>query len=526
MTLKAWFSLRLLAIGISLVGFASFATIAAEDGSEISQQSEKYEKDIAAFNAIDPSFPPTILTRFEYSAYLSKQRHDHCAAHLDKADEERRQIETNTTAPLLLPNLSARLTYLRYSIAAGRAECATNKTQKRQWQQKARAETEAGIPLFLAVHQYLDMVTAQFNLAEMDLQLGNHDLAVQELQEALRMDEHYGLREDAEENLRYLGRWQNREVSDGEVADFLNRFADRDVTPTFDWKPGVSTWSEDITDSRLQSGKLTQTSTHISGTETLRRADNDLLQDLNVSDLRITTTPSEQIPDQDSKLSVTLAKILAVLPTIRLSQHGQFKGLDHVQEFTAEASKKFRDLPGQLLPVGDPKRGQLERNSEQLINTVLTEDSLKESARDDTNIETGIWEDLTLTQGESRQLSAKLSMAGIPGAFIEHDVSVQFTDRVPCTAAQTSQGCVELLLFADPKDSAVQGIHDQLAKDGKGNLAYWAATRFRIVVDPATLHTYARETARYSYVLLDSGKEHQIDMESRVSSTTMGDVTP
>jgi hypothetical protein len=526
MTLKVWPSLRLLAIGIALVGFASFAMVAAEDGSEISQQSEKYEKDIAAFNAIDPSFPPTIQTRFEYSAYLSKQRHDHCAAHLDKADEERRQIEANTTAPLLLPNLSARLSYLRYSIAAGRAECATNKTLKRQWQQKARAETEAAIPLFLAVHQYLDMATAHFNLAEMDLQLGNHDLAVQELQDTLRMDEHYGLREDAEENLRYLGRWQNREVSDSEVAELLNRFADRDVTPTFNRKPGVSTWTEDLTDSRLHSGKLTQTSTHLSGTETLRLADNDLLQDMSVADIRITTTPPEQIPDRDSKLSVTLAKILAVLPTIRLSQHGQFKGLDHVQEFTAEASKEIRELPGQLLPVGDPKRGQLERDYEQLINTVLTEDSLKENARDDTNIDTGIWEDLTLTQGESRQLSTKLSMAGIPQVFIEHDVRVQFTDRVSCTAAQTSRRCVELLLFADPPDSAVQAMHDKLAKDGKGNLAYWAATRIRIIVDPATLRSYARETARYSYLSLDSGKELQIDMEARVSSTTMSDAAP
>jgi hypothetical protein len=323
-----------------------------------------------------------------------------------------------------------------------------------------------------------------------------------------------------------LGRWQNREVSDGEVAEFLNRFADRDVTPTFDWKPGVSNLSEDITDSRLQSGKLTQTSTHISGTETLRHADNDLLQDLSVADIRITTTPTEQIPDRDSKLSVTMAKILAVVPTIRLSQHGQFKGLDHVQEFTAEASKEFRDLIDQLVPVGDPKRDQLERNYEQLINTVLTEDSLKESARDDTNIETGIWEGLTLTQGESRQLSTKLSMAGIPGAFIEHDVSVQFTDRVPCTAAETSRHCVELLLFADPPDSAVQGIHDQIAKDGKGNLAYWAATRMRIIVDPVTLHSYARETARCSYVSLDNGKERPIEIESRVSSTTMSDAAP
>lgn len=505
---------RMLGAGIAILVLLPGRRATADTEAEIAKQSREYEKNIAGLVAIDPEYPPAILAQFEFSKYLSGRHEGHCGARLDKAEELRRLIENNAVTKLVLPDGAARLAQLAYRIASSRADCARTKEAKAQWSEQARTAAVQAVELYRDVHDYPDMAVMQFNLAEEDRRSGRRELALAELRTALEMDARYGLREDAVENLRYMGQWQEQATTDAQVAELMNRYADRMVIPAFDWRPGAVAGSYLQVSEHRTAGKQVRNTLRASFTDTVIDNGDELLDASRLVDIQSESSAQQQTPDLDAQISAAMARAMASPPTLRLGKSGEFRGLQGAREFIDGVAAAFGSLPDQVLPAGDPRRATLERNIQLWLTTIGSEKSLTDRVQHDYEISTSMWSGMALTQGNWRRRTTSLWMPGTPQAYVDHDVQYAFTARVPCTATDGDSRCIEILVQATPTDDVVDQLRTTLAKTGQGTLTYWGATRMRLVVDPRTLRAVTQHTQRYAYMSLRGGKTTSTDISA------------
>lgn len=507
---------------VAIPWLAAIATTVAATGSEddFAQQSREYEQRIAEQLAIDPGYPQVLVEQFDYAKFLARQQ-EHCSARLDKAEALRQQIEHNAAAAFAVPDAAARFAQLRYVIASGRADCTRNKAQQQQWHEQARTEALQAVELYRAQHDYIDAVVMQYNVAEQDRRAGNSDRARAELLVVLEMDERYGLRDDAEENLRYLGRWSGEPTSDVQVAELMNRYADRTVVPAFHWNPGVSSGTFEMT--RIRYAPIEPHRVTLRGRfrETVSAESDGLVDDMALLDIQSESAAGEKVPDTDAKLAVALTKIMGRLPATRLGRTGEFRGLLHAREYLDNMVTTLRDLPGEVLGADDPKREAAERGLEQWLRTLGDESALTERMRSDYELYTGMWSDTALTRGEWRQRTATLEMPGAEQWRVEHDVSYEFAAWVPCTEGDGEARCMELLVRADPADDAVKNLRERMAKTGNRKVAYWGTTHLRLVVDPRTLRPHMQERRQYACIVYDNGKQHEVITTAKTTVFTV-----
>jgi hypothetical protein len=498
------------------------ATAAAATGTEddFAQQSREYEQRIAEQLAIDPGYPQLLVEQFEYAKFLARQQ-EHCSARLDKAEELRQQIEHNAAAAFVVPDAAARFAQLRYVIASGRADCTRNKAQQQQWHEQARTEALQAVELYRAQHDYINAAVMQYNVAQQDRRAGNSERARAELLVALEMDERYGLRDDAEENLRYLGKWSGEPTSDVQVAELMNRYADRTVVPAFHWNPGESAGTFEMTRTHFAAAAPDRVTLRGRFRETVSAESDGLVDDTALLDIQFDSAAGDKVPDADAKMTVALTKIMGRLPGMRLSRTGEFRGLQHAREYLDNTAATLRELPGQLLGADGPKREAAERRLEQWVRTLGDESALTERMRDDYELYTGMWSDTALTRGEWRQGTALLEMPGAEQWRLEHNLSYEFAAWVPCTEGDGEARCVELLVLADPADGAVKILRDRMAKAGKRNVAYWSTTHLRLVVDPRTLRPQVQERRQYASIAYDNGKQHEVMTTTKTTVFTV-----
>lgn len=468
---------RLPGIGLAILGLFPGARVLADTEAEVARQSREYEKNIAGLVAIDREYPPAILAQFDYAKYLTRSHEGRCDARLDKAEATRRLIENNAATQFVLPDGAARLAQLAYRIASGRAECVKNKVAKAQWSEQARTAAQQAVALYRDLHAYGDMAVMQFNLAEEARRSGNRDLALAELRTALEMDEGYGMREDAVENLRFMGQWQETATTDVQVAELMNRYADRTVIPVFDWRPGTIAGTYVQASEHRAAGKQIHSAMRAAFTDTVVVAGEELLEESKLADVRSESSAAAQMPELDARMSAAVAQAMSHTPTLRLGRGGEFRGAERMQEFIDGFTVALEAVPDQILPAGDPRRATVERNIQQWLKSLGDEKSWTERVQRDYEIHTSMWSGLALTQGEWRRRTARMSMPGTPQVYVDHDVQYAFTARVPCVAADSETRCIELLVHATPTDAAIEQIRNAVAKAGKGRLAYWGTTR-------------------------------------------------
>jgi hypothetical protein len=510
---------RWAAVAVTLLLAAMANAVAAADTSEFLKATNEYEHRIAQLSATDPSFPPALVARLDYGDFLAKQRDANCLAHVDLADQQRAALEHNVATSVLLPDGAARLADLKYRVAISRAYCSKGKAKQLQWRQDARVAAEQTMKLYASIHQYLDVAVAQFNIASLDHDLGQNDKALSELRAALALDQRYGLREDAEDNLTYLEKWQGHEATDIEAAELLNGFAGRTATLTFAWAPAIADWSELTDITHLHEAKTIRSVFSIQGTDTVSQQD---------ANLRVSTAVTVVRADIDKTLNVAeleldtaLVKILSAAPSLLVTREGTFKELLNTDGYIATASQQIVELPEKLLPQADKRVAKLREDYAQLARTTLTKDQLLNKAREEFNINTGMWVGSTLTQNRWLTTEAKMPMPGTPDGFLDHVLQYAFVAWTPCDAADTEPRCVELAIWAEPKDSGVQEIHDRMQKEGRGELTYWSRTRIRLIVDPSNLRLYAHESRRYAYIAEGSRGQQNIDMVADLDTVSM-----
>ena len=228
----------------------------------------------------------------------------------------------------------------------------------------------------------------------------------------------------------------------------------------------------------------------------------------------------QMIPDLNQKMTLAMTQILGAEPPMRISSEGEFKGLLDVEQFTARVRKQLDELPATLLAEGDQRLPQMRARLATAGAALLSGNYLTQKTSEGFALSTGMWIGATLAQNRWLQLDLTLSMPGTPQGFLWHEVMFQLAGWVPCDAADTESRCVELLLHATPKDSAVAVVHAELLKQGKGELTYWATTWIRVVVEPDTLRSHALEIRRHSYLALAKGAEREVEIARRIASAT------
>jgi hypothetical protein len=118
-------------------------------------------------------------------------------------------------------------------------------------------------------------------------------------------------------------------------------------------------------------------------------------------------------------------------------------------------------------------------------------------------------------------MSAPLSLPGLPEFVVQQRIEFAFTQRVPCNADDNSHTCVELVIHATPDKDALQGVLNDLAGTEEDSYFHYdASTAARIVVDPATLLSYALDEKIFWYASVGNGTgQSLLSSEHRVSTT-------
>ncbi len=133
-----------------------------------------------------------------------------------------------------------------------------------------------------------------------------------------------------------------------------------------------------------------------------------------------------------------------------------------------------------------------------------------------------MWIGSTLEQGVWHELSAPLSVPGMPRIVVQNRLQFAFTRRVPCIDGAAAQTCAEIVIRATPERGDLDQIMADVVLPGTKTQFrdYTASTEARIVVDPTTLLPYAREERIYWYVSIGKGAQDSMLRSEHVLSTT------
>jgi hypothetical protein len=482
-------------------------------------QSKALEDEIARTGKIDVKLGSHLGARLDLAQLLATHtRDDSCATRLAEAESHYRFARDSLAAPLVLTAARGRLPMAGYYVEAARARCTSAAAPKKAALEAALAFARESVAGYRALFMYEPMTIMQFNVAQAALDLGDKSLAIKELQAAIELDRTFGFKADAEDNFRTLNRWQGKTVSDADVAAFSASFAPRSVTLRFGWKPTrvEATATFDSASYEGSSVKHTKFSLALTGSI---KADNDVLvYETQVGEPKLDTASLGS--DVEKKLVAFMARVLAQLPAAEISATGAFKAARDLDAFAQQMNSEIDSATAAVVPADDPRYPGIKAAMDQELKPFATADNLLGRIQEGYSLETGIWTDATLEQNRWVSLPLTLSMNGTPQGFIEHTVKAAFSRRLPCAAGQPADGCVELLIEAVPTPEAIVDVATKLRETGQGRLDYVAATRLRLVVDPATLAPYENETLRYAYLALANQGQRVLKISSEQSAVT------
>ena len=121
--------------------------------------------------------------------------------------------------------------------------------------------------------------------------------------------------------------------------------------------------------------------------------------------------------------------------------------------------------------------------------------------------EMAMWIGATLEQSVWYEMSAPLTLPGLPRIVTQHQIKFAFTRMVPCSPQATAPLCAEIVMRATPDAAALARLLTDYNNqtDSIRLNDYTTSTTTRIVTDPATLLPLAREKQLYWYAAVAGG---------------------
>jgi hypothetical protein len=471
---------------------------AAQPGFE--QESKTLEETIARVGKIDQKHPEYITAQLDLAQVLARNTSpDDCATRLPAADEHFKIASGSVVTPLVLKAARGRVPVVGYYLEMARSRCSADAAKTAAMTAALKYARDA-VTGYRALFMYEPMAIMQFNVAQTLHDLGDEAGATKELQAAIELDRTFGFKADAEENFRTLNEWQKKEITDADVSAFSAAFAPRSVTLKFGWVPAKVEAMTSFDNAAFEGGAIRHTKFSLPVTGTIKADKDDLVYDVKIGEPKLDA--SNLGSDVEKKLVRLMARILGKLPSAVVSKTGEFKEVKDLDAFAKTMNDEIDKALKEAVPEKDARYPAVKAAIDQELRPYATPENLLGKMQQGYSLETGIWSDATMEQGGWVTLPLTLSMNGTPQGFIEHTVEAAFTRRVPCGAGLPPEGCVELVLEAVPTQKAVADVTQKLLDANQGKLDYAAATRLRLVVDPATLVPYENETLRYTYLAL------------------------
>lgn len=457
-----------------------------------------------------------------YAEYLLSGAPGPCAERLERAQEQLGSVDASTKARALFPNGWARAVELEYRLHLARAACGSGAGRRDELLASVAAARRA-VELYRSVFDYHSMVVMQYDMSVALHRLGKSSAALTALEAALDMDREYGFASDARENYRLLLTWQGKPAGALQVATLMQDFPKRQAVLKFGWRPSNARITLDHRRESLENGRITRSEASAAFERRIATAPDG---GWSVSYAhRVSRYEPGVWPSTQGSQTPRMVFPPAALPPadFKVSGDGEFEGVTDSKAFAARLAAATKRLIKAGAPAGE--RGpSLTAEAVATMTGSISPGMLEAEAAENYQIETAMWIGAALEQGVWYEISAPLSLPGIPRVAVQHRIEFAFTRMVPCTADAGARKCAEIVIRATPDKEALAR-----AIAGVGALAnlpitdFSASTDARIVTDPATLLPYAREERIYWYAAVGKGGGDTVLQSEHLVSTTRYD---
>lgn len=483
-------------------------------------QASDFEATLAKIEQNDPSSPALLNARLAYGEYLLSAAPGPCAHRIVLAQEQLGSVAASPRTRAMFPDGWARAADLEYRLHLARAAC-DSKADRRDDFLAAIAAARRAVELYRNEFDYRSMVIMQFDVAVAMRQAGEKAAAMVALRAALGMDRQYGFRDDAEQNYRLLLSWQGEPAGAAQVAGLMAEFPKRQAILQFGWHATQARVTFDSRRVTLEDGQIVRGR----GSAALERqiapshgGGWSISYTHRLNQYEPGVWPSEH-GSQASKLTFPPAAFPAV--AFKVSTKGEFESVTDSKTFAARLIAKADKQIKAGAPSGKDA-ASLTSDAVAAADFTLSPGLLEAGTAENYQLETAMWIGARLEQGVWYEMSAPLSLPGMPEFVVQQRIEFAFTQMVRCSANDNSHTCVELVIHATPDKDALQGVLADLAGTEEDSYFHYdASTAARIVVDPATLLPYARDERIFWYASVGKVTGQSIlSSEHRVSTTT------
>jgi hypothetical protein len=476
--------------------------------SPTTQQASEFEASIARIQRADPKSPAVLSARLSYAEFLVSTDEGPCLRRLARAQEELNRVAADPEAHVMFPDGWARTADLEYRLHLARADCSGDPGRTAELRAAVEVAHHAA-ELYDSTFDYHAAVVMQFNTAILLRRLGDAAAADTALESTLAMDRDYGFRDDAQENYKLLLTWRGEGADSTKIAGLMQGFPQRRAILNFAWHPCDAHIS--FEDDRVSRWDASTSRSHAAASfdRHIGPGANGGWKVLYTQDAAQYEPGVWPTPEALQAAKVVFSPVALPALNFEVSATGEFTGTVDASAFASRLIAHTDALIRAQVPVSK-HAAALTKEALDVTDVALSSGLLMAEAAENYQLETAMWTGATLDQGVWYQLSAPLSLRGLTRIVLQQQLEFAFTRMVPCTDATAESACVELVVRTTPNRQAV----DQLFKN------YASSTATRIVLDPETLLSYAREDRLYWYVAIGDGRADTVLQSEHFKSTT------
>lgn len=483
-------------------------------------QASDFQAAIARIERNDPASPALLNAQLAYGEYLLSAAPGPCASRIVLAQEQLGSVDASPMTRAMFPDGWARAADLEYRLHLARAAC-DSKSDRRDDILAAIAAARRAAELYRNVFDYRSMVIMQFDAAIALRQMGEKSAAMTALHAALDTDRQYGFRDDAEQNYKLLLTWRGAPAGAAQVAGFMADFPKRQVSLKFGWHATQAQVAFESRRATLEDGQMVR-SRGAAGFEGQIAPSHEGGWSISYTH-RLNQYEPGVWPSGHGSQASQLKFSPAAFPALdfKVSATGEFETVTDSKAFAARLLAKADKQIKAGAPSGKDAKS-LTIDAVATADFALSPGLLEAGTAENYQLETAMWIGAQLEQGVWYEMTAPLSLPGMPEFVVQQRIVFAFTRRVPCTAGANAHTCVELVVHATPDKDALQDVLTDLAGSGEDPYFHYdASTAARIVLDPATLLPYARDEKIYWYASDGSGSgQSLLSSEHLVSTTT------
>jgi hypothetical protein len=460
--------------------------------------------------------PAGLTTQLNYAEFLLSGDASTCNDRLTRAQEQLGSVAANPKTRVMYPDGWPTVADLEYRLHLAWAECGGVAHRDEQLRIAVSAARRA-VELYRDVFDYHSMVVLQFDASVALHDLGEKAAAIASLDAALGMDRTFGFADDARENYKLLLTWKDQPAGDAEVAALMQDFPKRQAVLKFQWGPRDAQITLESRRACLLDGQVVSSRASAAFDRQIR-ANDDGGWSVSYAH-RLTKYEPGVWPIMQGSPPMAFPPMLIPEAGFEVSASGEFNVVTEPKAFAEQLAARTEELIRTSAPSGEHARDIMEVAVDN-TPTDLSPGLLEAATAENYQSETAMWIGATLNQGVWYEVSAPLSLPGIPRVVTQNRIEFAFTRMVPCSAGATEPTCVEIIARAAPEQEGL----DRLLADynNRPDVAridsYTASITTRLVTDPATLLPFAHEKKVQWYASV--GKSNTVFQSEHVVSTT------